>query len=130
MELCLTPALRPVSNCILTPAQQLAADTVLSAVACGNVIVLEGDIGRGKTTVLRYVQARTSGALLGAREFMQELEACGPFAIEEAWVRLIETTLAMHDLVLVDDLHLLVAVGSGYSYPRSNLLNVAIIAVL
>src|SRR6202000_862248 len=106
MELCLSPAEVPVFNHILAPVQQAAAESLLAAIACGNVIVLQGDIGRGKTTVLKRVQSETGGALLGMRDFMRELEARDPLAIEEAWIHLVEASLAEHDLVILDDMHL------------------------
>src|ERR1700733_15184432 len=84
----------------------------------------------GKTTVLKCLQADQGGLLLGMREFMRELEARGPFAIEEAWIRLMEASLAEHDLIMLDDMHLIASVVEGYGYPRPNLLNVAIAAVL
>src|ERR1700722_5688065 len=129
MELCISPAEEPVLNYILTPVQQTAIESVLAAVACGNVVVLQGNVGRGKTTVLKRVQEQLGGALLGMREFMQSLESRRPFAIEEAWLGLLETTLAEHDLVILDDMHLIASVVEGYSYPRQNLLNAALTAV-
>lgn len=130
MELCLSPAEAPARNHILTPAQEAAAEGLIAALACGNVVVLKGDVGRGKTTVLKQVQAATGGVLRGMREFMQSLEACEPFAIEGAWIRLMEANLAEHDVVILDDLHLIANVVAGYSYPLQNLLDVAITAVL
>jgi len=129
MELCISPAEEPVLNYILTPVQQTAIESVLAAVACGNVVVLQGNVGRGKTTVLKRVQEQLGGAFLGMREFMQSLESRRPFAIEEAWLGLLETTLAEHDLVILDDMHLIASVVEGYSYPRQNLLNAALTAV-
>lgn len=130
MELCLSPAEVPALNHILTPAQQFAAENLLRAIACGNVVVLEGDVGRGKTTVLRRVQAQAGGVFLGMQDFMQALEVRKPFPIEEAWVRLMERSLAEHDLVILDDLHLIGAVVKGFEYPCQNLLDLAITAVL
>jgi transitional endoplasmic reticulum ATPase len=130
MELCLFPAEAPVSNRILTPAQQAAAESVRTAISCGSVVVLEGDVGRGKTTVLRHVQAIQGGVLLGMREFMRELEARAPFSIEEAWIRLMETSLTNHDLVILDDMHLIARVVEGYGYPHQKLLDAALTAVL
>jgi transitional endoplasmic reticulum ATPase len=130
MELCLSPAEVPAFNHILAPVQQTAAESVRHAISCGDVVVLQGDIGRGKATVLKRLQADQGGILLGLREFMRELEAYGTFAIEEAWIHLLEASLAEHDLILLDDMHLIASVVEGYSYPRPNLLNVAITAVL
>src|SRR3984885_5120049 len=130
MELYLSPAAAPALAHILTPAQQEAAENLRLAIACGNVVVLQGDIGRGKTTVLKHVQADIGGLLLGMREFMQALDAREPFAVEEAWVRLLEASLAEHDLVMLDDMHMIAGVVENYNYPRQNLLNAAITAVL
>ena len=52
-----TPGQMPVLSHTLTPAQQTATGSLLDAMACGNVVVLQGDVGRGKTTVLKRVQA-------------------------------------------------------------------------
>jgi transitional endoplasmic reticulum ATPase len=130
MELCLSPAEVPAFNHALTPSQQAAAESVQTAITCGNVVVLQGDVGRGKTTVLKRAQTQAGGVFLGMREFMQTLDAGEPFAIEEAWIRLMEASLAKHDLVILDDMHLIASVVEGYGYPRPNLLNAAITAVL
>lgn len=130
MELCLSPAETPASKQILTPAQQEAAEGLSTAMTRGNLLVLQGDIGLGKTTVLKHVQANAGGVLLGMLEFMQTLEAREPFAVEEAWLRLMEVSLANYDIVFLDDMHLISKVVEGYSYPRQSLLDVAITAVL
>jgi ATP-dependent 26S proteasome regulatory subunit len=115
---------------ILTPVQRAAAESLRSAIGCGNVVVLQGDVGRGKTTILKSVQADLGGLFLGMRDFILALEAREPFAIEEAWLRLLEASLAEHDLVFLDDMHLIASVVEGYGYPRPNLLNAAITAVM
>jgi transitional endoplasmic reticulum ATPase len=130
MELCVRPAEVPVLSPVLTPAQQAAAESLLGAVACGAVAVLQGDIGLGKTTVLGYVHARTGGAFIGMREFMRVLDTRGPLAIEEAWIQLMEESLREHDIVILDDLHLIVNVVQGFDYPRQHLLDLAITAIL
>ncbi len=130
MELCISPAVAPVRIQILTPVQRAAAENLISAIGCGNVVVLQGDVGRGKTTILKSVQADLGGLFLGMRDFMLALEAREPFAIEEAWIRLLEASLAEHDLVFLDDMHLIASVVEGYGYPRPNLLNAAITAVM
>src|SRR5450631_2430885 len=104
MDLCLSPAEVPAVNHILTPAQQAAAEELHRGLACGKVIVLQGDVGRGKTSVLKRVQAKTGGVFLGMREFMLALDSNQPFAIEEAWMRLMEASLSEHDVVILDDM--------------------------
>jgi hypothetical protein len=130
MEPCLYPAEAPDFQSILTPAQRAASDELLGGLGCGDLVVLQGDVGLGKTTVLRSVQSKAGGVFLSVREFMQALDRRQPFAIEEAWTQLMEAALEKHDLIFLDDLHLIAAAVGGYSYPRANLLDVAITAVL
>lgn len=129
MELCLSPAEAPV-KCILTPSQQEAANGLRRAFGCGNVVVLAGDVGLGKTAVLRDFHAAAGGVFLGMREFLRALECREPLALEEAWVQLVESSFEKHDLVILDDVHLISAVVDGYSYPRTNLWDCALTAVL
>jgi len=113
-----------------TPAQQRAACGLLEAIPVGTVFVLEGDTGLGKTLVLGEIQRACGGALLGMREFIASLQKHSPVAIEEAFVRMMEQAMIDHELVLVDDLHLVVNIVESCDYPRSNLFNAALTAVL
>ncbi len=115
---------------ILTPAQQRAATGLLGGIARGDVVVLRGECGRGKTTVLGHVQACLGGVLLGAREFLSRLMTRRPEAVEEAFLDLIESALDQYELVMLDDLQLITAVVNGCDYPRAYLLDVALTAVL
>ena len=53
----------------LTPAQQAAADHLIAALPAGSVLILRGDAGAGKTTILNTLRAETGGILLGMRNF-------------------------------------------------------------
>ena len=118
------------SGTILTPAQQKAADGLLSGMAAGGVCVLESAAGMGKTTVLRWVRAKLGGALVTARQFMNLLKERLPAAIEETLMELLETALKQENVVLMDDLHLVAEVAQGYNYPRTNLIHAALSVVL
>ncbi len=97
--------------------------------ACGNVVVLEGDIGRGKTTVLRRIYGETGGVYLSMRDFMQKFDARRPFAIEDAWMRMLEDALAEGDVVYLDDLHVIMKIVNGYDYPWRDLFDATIAAI-
>src|SRR5882757_3748084 len=90
----------------LTPTQQSAFDGLLSGISAGDVVVLRGDSGRGKTTILRKAHAKLGGAFAGVRQFLSALDGRQPAAIEEAFLAMLEEALASKDLVIVDDLHL------------------------
>jgi transitional endoplasmic reticulum ATPase len=126
----LYPAEMSATNKTLTPAQQLAADALLEGIARGDVLVLEGGEGRGKTTVLEHLHAAVGGVFLGVHEFMETLAVRDPLAIEEAFLDLIETSLAAHDIVILDDLHLISNVTESCDYPRCHLLDLSLTAIL
>jgi hypothetical protein len=114
----------------LTPAQEAAANGLIGGIPVGEVFVLRGQPGMGKTTVLRKVHTATGGAFLGVREFMTELAAREPLAIEEAFLEMLDHALADHDMVVVDDLHLVTNVVEGFDYSRTYLLDAALTAAL
>ncbi len=114
----------------LCPAQQMAFDVLQHAHPIGNVFVLHGDAGMGKTTVLREVERAHGGAFLSANTFLDAMQSRHPLALEETFEQWVRQALAKNDCVLVDDLHLLVEVVQGCgSYPRSGLLNVPLTAL-
>jgi SpoVK/Ycf46/Vps4 family AAA+-type ATPase len=117
----------------LSPAQQKAFDLLQHALPIGNVFVLNGGAGMGKTTVLREVERAQGGAFLTMNAFLDAMQSKHPLALEETFELWVRQTLEKHDCVLVDDLQLLQAVvqGCGF-YPRSGLLNMplAMLAVL
>ena len=114
----------------LTPAQKRAAKGLIFGLATGDVFVLRGQPGSGKTTVLEYVHASVGGVLLGVRQFMDALIARGPAAIEEAFLDMLDQALQKHDVILVDDLHLITNVVESCDYNRTYLLDATITAVL
>lgn len=118
------------SEIVLTPAQQRAADDLLTGMAAGNVCLLRGASGMGKTTVLRRVQAQSGGIFITARRFMSVLRERSPAAIEETFTEILEEALASAEVVLVDDLHLVTEVAQNFENPRTNLINAALSTVL
>jgi AAA+ superfamily predicted ATPase len=115
---------------ILTPAQRSAADGLREACAYGGVLVLRGRAGSGKSTILQWLQSATGSVLLDAAAFMRSVGQGTPDAIEESFLRMIEDSMEQHDLVLVDDLHLVASVVERHWYPRSHLLDAALTAIL
>jgi hypothetical protein len=115
----------------LSPAQRLAEDNLINGIAADgvDVLVLRGDAGFGKTTILERVQRAAGGVLLGMEQFANALAERQPEAIEEAFRELIEYALTSHDLAIMDDLHLISGGGPRLQLP-DNLLNAALTAIL
>ncbi len=114
----------------LTPAQRKAAKCLLRGLHAEDVLVLEGRPGMGKTTVLQEVNRQAGGILLGVRQFLEVLNAHSPAAIEEAFLGMLDQAVATHDLILIDDFHLVTDIAGSCDYQRSHLLDAALTAVL
>lgn len=115
---------------VLTPVQQGAYNGLLEGISVGGILVLRGEPGSGKTTILEMIHAAKGGALIGVREFLKALTARDPGALEEASLRMIEDALYAHDLIMIDDLHLVTNIVQARNYPRTYLLDAALTALL
>jgi ABC-type uncharacterized transport system YnjBCD ATPase subunit len=118
------------NNMMLSPVQRLAFDRVLGGIAAGEVLVLRGAPGAGKTTVLEKAHAVMGGALVGVREFINLLDARDPLDMEEAFLGMLDETLSRYSLIFVDDLHLITNKVTGLDYARVFLLDAAMTSVL
>jgi predicted AAA+ superfamily ATPase len=94
------------------------------------VLVLTGATGYGKTTILQKLHEARGGVLLGARDFLEALLPRDPGAVEEAFLRVMEDAIHAHDLVLLDDLHLITNIVEARNYQRRYLLDAALTALL
>ncbi len=104
----------------LCPAQQRAHEGLRHGLKQGNIVVLYGADGAGKTTVLREIQAGAGGAFLTIKEFLDAMRSRHPLSMEETLGQMMMDAMAAHDLVIVDDLDLLSnAIGGCSSYPRA-----------
>jgi hypothetical protein len=114
----------------LTPVQEAARNGLLGGIPAGGVFVLRGQPGMGRTTILQKAHAVTGGALLGVRQIMTESGGLQPWAIEEAFLEMLDNALLRHELVFVDDLHLVTSAGESCDYARTYLLDAALTAAL
>lgn len=107
----------------LCPAQQKALDKLRHAADLGNVLVLHGEIGSGKSTVLAELHRELGGAMLALGDFVEGAGQRHPLALEDALYQMLLDALAKHDCVFVDDLHLAIAATTGcHFYPRAGYL--------
>ena len=110
----------------LSPTQQRGMETLLYGMDIGNLFVVYGNAGMGKTTVLQALQGQTSATFLAMRDFVGLMRGQNPLAMEETFAQMMQDALAGSDVVILDDLHLLydVVCGCGFDmYPRSKFLN-------
>jgi len=114
----------------LSPSQRRAADNVLIGLERGDFVVLQDTGSDGKTTVLDHVHAELGGAKIDVRDFLAKLAVYEPFAVEEAFLHLIEARLGEHDLVIVDDLHLIKNIAESCDYTRKCLFDAVLCAAV
>src|SRR5262249_53896638 len=114
----------------LCPAQQRAFDGLCAGLSAGNVFVLSGDNGMGKTTVLSQIQQTVGGKLLTIKDVVDVTRRQHPLAVEEAFEELLLAALQEHDIVLLDDLHLVYSVfGCCHFYPRQGWIHAPLTAL-
>ena len=108
----------------LCPAQQKAFDLLSSLLPEGNVFVLTGSVGMGKTTVLRALHRQVGGAFLSIKDLVDALRPRHPLALEETFAEVVMAAMLAHDHVILDDLNLVADVVNGCgAYPRAGFLN-------
>src|SRR5688572_29524580 len=114
----------------LSPMQQAARAELVRVAQPGTVAVLFGAGGKGKSTILRDVHQELHGQFLDVADFMTALDGRHPLELEEALHALLTAALAQHDVVLLDDLHLVANISCcGSFYPRQGFINAALAAV-
>ncbi len=112
----------------LCPAQQQAFDTLSRLLPIGNVFVLYGHSGSGKSSVLQNLhqglQQELHSAFLTMKDFVDAMRDRHPLALEETFEQMIMDAVRGNETVIVDDLHLLnnVVCCNGM-YPRVRFLN-------
>jgi transitional endoplasmic reticulum ATPase len=115
----------------LCPAQQRAFDGLSAALPVGNVFLLCADTGMGTTTALRELHRSAGGAMLTTKDFVDASRQRHPLAMEETFEQLMMGALAEHDLVILDDLHLVYNVlCCCHFYPRQGYMKAPLVAVM
>jgi transitional endoplasmic reticulum ATPase len=114
----------------LCPAQQVALEQLRQALPLGNVFVLYGGGGDGKTTIMRELHRELGGAFLTVGEFVNAMHQQHPLAMEEALSQIVMTAWAEEDTLFFDDLdivyNILCSCGYNSSYPRAGFVEAAL----
>ena len=114
----------------LTPTQQIAFDELVRAAVPGQVVVLFGNQGTGRTTILDRLADRLGGTVLGAPALESAVNGHHPLAIEDAFYDMVGSALEANPVVLVDDFQYLAQTIEGCrAYPRGGFIAVATTAL-
>ncbi len=118
----------------LCPAQQKAYAVLERALTIGSPIIVHGETGQGKTTLLKELHRQTGGAYLDMNDFTDAIRTQNPLAMEETFDELLRSALLKNDTVILDDLHLINDVICGcnpfMAYPRPKFLEAPMNALL
>jgi ABC-type phosphate/phosphonate transport system ATPase subunit len=110
----------------LSPAQHKALTQLRHALPIGHVLVLYGDTGQGKTTVLRELHREIGGTILTASDFIQAMQPQHPQAMEETLSQMLMAAWGKEDNLFFDDLdmiyNVLCSCGFNRFYPRAGLV--------
>lgn len=92
----------------LSPAQQKAFAGLLDLVEKQEPLIgLAGRNGKGRTTILRNVATHLDAHLLTLPTLLQKTRGLHPLHLEESIAETFLEPLGQHDVVLIDDLHIL-----------------------
>ena len=81
----------------LTPTQQRTYDALRRDLKVGHLLILSGDAGMGKTTLLRELYRRSpNAAWVHIGDFVAALRAHHPLALEEAFEQVVSEALRMY----------------------------------
>src|SRR5436189_5752242 len=107
----------------LSPSQKNAFAQAAKDIADPNLVVVRGGSGLGRTTIAKALHAKTGGAFLSMRDYVERMEEVHPLAFEETFQKFVLSAFKKNRTVYVDDLHLLNSVlCCGFSYPRKDFL--------
>lgn len=115
-----------------SPSQSKVLADLEKSLEFGRIHVIWGATGFGKSTMLAEIRRRrfANAPLLSTRDFLRTMHNRDPMAMEEAYGDMLRAALEEHDVVLVDDLHLLAdVVTCNHFYTRKDYLNVPLTAI-
>ena len=115
----------------LLPSQRAALDSLERDIAANRAAVLSGRAGAGKTTILQALHSGMGGAYLTTREFIEASVDQHPLALDETVYQVIKVALNSHQVVIVDDFHLISLVSCcSHANPRLNFLAAALVPLV
>jgi transitional endoplasmic reticulum ATPase len=117
-------------NEVLSPVQKSALQNLETQLDARHVVVLTARAGKGKTQILRALHAKTGGAYLTSREFVELSVDQNPLALEETVYAVLRDALDTHETVIVDDFQFVSTVlCCAHFYPRQGFVGAVLLPI-
>lgn len=113
----------------LCPEERGGVALIKKLLLQNNILVLQGQAGMGKTTVLETVARDLDGLLISCKDYIEAAPGKDPFASEEVFGNLLLRALQKSDLVIVDDFNLVCSMTSSHALPRLRLFEAYLTAL-
>jgi len=115
----------------LSPAQEKVYQVLLTQLQENILSGLSVPYGYGRSFMLQRLAAETGGHVLRLADIFEETQTLHPLAIEEGIANALLKALKVHDLVIVDDFHLLQGMlEECYYKARPSVLGIALDTIL
>lgn len=114
----------------LSPTQQAVAEQIVALARPGRLLLVQGNVGCGRTTVLRALHQALGGTFLAATDFLGPQLENHPFKFDELVFQVLTRALQEQDLVWVDDFGWLMSYLDWYQYPRHGFANICLTALV
>jgi ATP-dependent 26S proteasome regulatory subunit len=105
------------------------AEQIVALAQPGRLLLVQGNVGCGRTTVLRAVHEALGGAFLSAADFLEPQLGNEPFKFDELVFQVLARALRDHDVVFVDDFGWLMSYLDGYDYLRHDFVQISLAAL-
>ena len=106
------------------------AEQIVALARPGRLLLVQGNIGCGRTTVLRAAHQALGGAFLAAADFLGPQLENHPFKFDELVFQVLTRALQEHDLVWVDDFGWLMSYLDRYDYLRRGFSHIFLAALV
>ncbi|MGA1839344.1 MAG: hypothetical protein ACMUIU_01860 [bacterium] len=105
----------------LSPSQKIAYDGIMHGLEIGNILILLGKPGMGRTMVLNKLHSTLKGAFMNMKDLLDAMRKKHPLALEETFEQIVMKRLGENRHVIIDDLNILIAVIGNRTamYPRN-----------
>ena len=107
----------------LTPSQQIAFDKAIAASDSAAIVLIEGEMGMGKSTILKAMHRQTGGKFLDAEDILRAHARSEPQEYEQVVFDTIRDAIEGYDIVYYDNVGDFQAASHAAYYHRPEMFD-------